>query len=115
MREVFAALFADEGLGVLTAATREETQMLLAEHRVSAIVLDVGLGEPGDGERVLEDIAALACPPPSVLLSALRSRVEPLAKKFGVPFLTKPFDLPRLHAAVLAALENGLRPQVAVA
>ena len=117
IRAVLAALFEDDGFFVATASSRAEALAIVSEspRAIGGLVLDVGLGEPGDGEALLRELAALERPPATLLLSALRSRVEPLALRYGVPFLVKPFDLPVLHSRLLTTIEEGARPRASVA
>lgn len=117
LRPVLADVFEDDNLEVMTAGTRERAAYILFEssHPVGVLVLDVGLGEEGEGAELLAQVATMERPPATVLVSALRSRVEPLATKYGVPFLLKPFDLGVFHASVVTALENGIRPHDRVA
>lgn len=112
MRAVFAGVFEDDGFAVLTAGDRAGAELVLfgSSEPASVVVLDMGLGEEGDGAQLLASIAAMEQPPAMVLVSALRSRVEPLSIRYGVPFLLKPFDLGVFHAAVVTALENKLSP-----
>ena len=47
-----------------------------------------------------------------MLLSADEGRASRLAQGYGIPHLTKPFDLQELAATITVSFENDVRPHL---
>lgn len=81
------------------------------QERPDLVLLDLDLGE-FDGLRLLKSIAGLDTAPPVVILTALRhTRLVVEAMRSGAAdYITKPFALRELTAAMIGALERRPHP-----
>jgi DNA-binding response OmpR family regulator len=114
LRDTLAGLLEDEGFEVMTAKTIERARYILFEsrHPVGVAIVDLGLPD-GDGEGLITTMYANdARSIPTVLISATRERVSKLASAYGLPFLTKPFDLALAAATVVTTFDNDVRPHL---
>jgi DNA-binding NtrC family response regulator len=85
-------------------------RLLLGGARWDALLLDVQL-DGGRGEDLLADLAFDRCRAvPVVVVSAEVGTVRTLAARYGVPLVTKPFDVDRLREAVRTAILADTRP-----
>lgn len=112
IRTTLTGLLEDDDFEVMTAATIERARYILFEsrHPVGVMVLDLVMPD-SDGEHLLAEMHEHdGKAVPTVLLSASAKRVGELAEKYGIPFMTKPFDLGRVAAAITVAFENDVRP-----
>lgn len=104
LQTLFAELLADEGMVPVVATTVEEALARLAERTFDALLLDVRLGD-GSGVLILDALADAASAPAVVAMSASREALA-IARRFGVRFISKPFGIDD----VLAALSSATRP-----
>lgn len=114
VRTTLAGLLEDDGLEAMTASTLTRARYILFEsrHPVGVLVLDLSLTD-GDGEALLADLYENdEKSVPAVILSADRQRAIRLADAYGIPFVTKPFDLQEVAATVAVSFENDVRPHL---
>ena len=93
IRETLCALLLSEGYRVVGVASLKEARAVLTD-TLDALVLDLNLGD-GSADSLLEELAPRLSAPPTMLLSASPDALG-LARRYGVAFLSKPFDLDRL-------------------
>lgn len=110
IREAVAGYMRDEGFDVYTAKAVKDARLCLQQHTVGVVVLDLGLDD-GDGEPLVGYVSHLPDAPAVVVVSAHCKRAEQIAQQFSVPFVTKPFELDVLGAAIVGAYERRVRPQ----
>lgn len=113
-RTTLAGLLEDDGFEVMTASTITRARYVLFEsrHPVGVLVLDLSLTD-GDGEALLDELYKNEGKSvPAMLLSADRRRAIRLADAYGIPFVTKPFDLHEVAATVAVSFENDVRPHL---
>ena len=110
-----------EALGILLAEEYEvtcverlaEARAILRSNPPALVVLDLGLrGE--HGSELLAELAFVDEAPPVLVLSASRDAAD-VARDYDVAYMRKPFDVPRLLAAIGSAIVQGARPRRAVA
>jgi two-component system, sensor histidine kinase len=111
MKATIAALLSEEGFEVLTATTVVDALSLVrSPHRFRVVVLDLVLSD-GESDSVLEQLHHESGRTPSVVLISAVPRAVDLAAAYGVPLVTKPFDVNTLSAAIAVAFEHNLPPQ----
>lgn len=100
-------VLADEFDTICVASTLEARATLL-RRRVDAMVLDWKLrGETSQG--LLDELSdAPMCPPVVVLSGNLEAKQS--AERYGIPWVSKPFDTEALLATLTSALRRGTRP-----
>jgi DNA-binding response OmpR family regulator len=105
IRELLCDAFEQEGLEVIMAVDGEQAIRIAKVRRPAVILLDMGLPVV-DGGAVADAIRdAYGNTVPFVVVTASR-RIENAAARIGAArYFTKPFDVPDLVHAVLAALE----------
>jgi DNA-binding response OmpR family regulator len=105
IRELLCDAFEEEGLDVITAFDGEQAIRIAKVRRPAVILLDMGLPLI-DGEAVADAIRErYGDAVPFVVVTATR-RIEDAAARIGAArYFTKPFDVPDLVKAVMAALE----------
>jgi two-component system KDP operon response regulator KdpE len=114
LRTSLAGLLEDEGFEVMTASTVERARYILFEsrHPVGVLVLDLAMPD-GDGAALLAEMHQRdEKSVPTVLVSASPLRVSALAAQYGIPCITKPFELQQVAAAVAVSFDNDVRPQL---
>jgi len=104
LQSLFAELLADEGMVPTVATTVEEALARLAERTFDSMLLDVRLAD-GSGALILDALAGAPSAPRVVAMSASPQELA-IARQFGVGFITKPFGIDD----VLAALSSAKRP-----
>ena len=93
-----------EGYVVRIAATVEQARAEIARQRPDVVLLDYMLAAGATSEPLLVEL--LAEPRrPALLLYSATSAALPVAKRYGVRFLAKPFDLDVLVATVRELLD----------
>jgi DNA-binding NtrC family response regulator len=92
-------------VGTLGAARR-----ILGEVRFDALVLDLVLNED-HGEALLHELAARHGTTPAVVVVSASKMAPTIARAYGVPMLTKPFDADQLLATLDAAIAEDRRPR----
>jgi DNA-binding response OmpR family regulator len=105
IRELLCDAFEEEGLEVITAFDGEQAIRIAKVRRPAVILLDMGLPVI-DGAEVAGAIREkYGDTIPFVVVTASR-RIEDAAAQIGAArYFTKPFDVPDLVKAVMAALE----------
>jgi two-component system, NtrC family, nitrogen regulation response regulator NtrX len=114
IRRTITGLLADEGFEVLTATTVVQAlSFVRSPDRFRVVVLDLVL-EDGDADAVLESLHGEQGRAPSVVMISAVPRAAELASAYGIPLVTKPFELDTLAAAIDVACDHNLRAQRAV-
>ena len=90
--EALTEILGVEGYLVRTAATVDQARALIAAQTPSLLLLDYMLAAGATSEPLLIEILGRAAPPAMLLYSATSAAI-PVAKRHGVRFLPKPFDL----------------------
>jgi DNA-binding response OmpR family regulator len=105
IRELLCDAFEQEGLEVITAFDGEQAIRIAKVRRPAVILLDMGLPLV-DGGAVADAIREKYGPTvPFVVVTASR-RIEDAAARIGAArYFTKPFDVPDLIRAVMAAID----------
>jgi DNA-binding response OmpR family regulator len=106
--EVLASILTDEGYDARCVDTVAAALDVLRNEPVECAVLDFHLPD-GTAEDVLAAAAANDASPPMVIVSASPA-ASPVADKFGVPLVHKPFDIEEVIESVAAAIRTGRRP-----
>ena len=106
------ALF-EEGYSVHAASELGAARRCLGEHAIDLIVLDVLLENGDYGGELLVDLIEQTDRPAVVLLSASPELAVPMAQRFGLAWVPKPFDFDVLSRVLRVALETKMRPQPA--
>lgn len=111
LRQALADALEDDGFEVMTSTTLSRAQYVLFEsrHPVDVVVLDLMLAD-GDATPLLEQLDRAPRAPAVVLLSANVALAIAHGSTYGVPYVTKPFDLGVVVASANAAQENRMRP-----
>ena len=115
IREALARLFATLGWDLRSAATAAEAERHLADGwQAQALLVDLRLGESGDGLALLERLRARGCHAPAWLLTGdtAPERIQQ-AHAAGLPIRFKPVDglalAEEMAAAVAKAPAGGER------
>ncbi len=111
IRFALGRYFSSHGWGVDTAATVDEARELVKSRPYEAALVDLRLGEGGDGFELVDSIRARSPGTRLIMLSAYGSReVEEEARRRGVDaFLNKPKPLARIAEVVESLLAPSRR------
>lgn len=99
LRMMASDLFESSGFRVLEASSGEAAAKILGEQPIAALFTDIELGGDVDGCK-LARIARDCCP--DVALMVVSGRQSPTAEELppGAQFLSKPYDLQQVIAAI---------------
>ncbi|MEZ0075515.1 response regulator transcription factor [Planotetraspora sp. GP83] len=114
LRDVLARGLRDEHFEVLTAPDGAKALRAVQDHRVDAVVLDIGLPD-SDGRDVCQAMRAAGIDVPVVFLTARDTLTDRLSgfSAGGDDYLGKPFHVAELAARVRAALRRaGREPSI---
>lgn len=103
IRQVIGDLLGDEGYGVLYASSGRSMLKLLETERPDLVLLDLMMpnGDGWEALRTMRAQAQLRAIPVVIVSDGVGPRAH---DSVSVPFLTKPFDLEQLLAAVTQAI-----------
>jgi DNA-binding NtrC family response regulator len=104
-------LFVEEGYRVALAVDLCGARAVLESMSVSVVLLDMRLANGDHGGTLVAELADDPESPPVVLVSASPELAGPLARKYGLTWLPKPFDLDAMIEVVRVATEMTFRPQ----
>jgi two-component system nitrogen regulation response regulator NtrX len=97
-----------EGYRVRAAATVQEARELIAARTPALVLLDFMLAAGATSETLLVELLGWRSPPAMLVYSAT-SAALPVARRHGVRFLSKPFDLDVLLSTLRELLGGGDR------
>jgi DNA-binding response OmpR family regulator len=103
------SLLLDDGWSTLRFASLEAAARAFTA-MPELLILDLKLGDR-HGTELLAELASRSDAPPTVLVSA-GAELGPVAERFGVVPVRKPFDLDRLLAAIRRAIADDHRPSI---
>lgn len=101
LRLLFVDLLIEEGFLPTAVGSVEEALAAIQNERYDSLLLDMRLGRRSACE-VLEALASAGDGPAVVAMSASAQEVE-IARRFGVPFVSKPFTIEVIFAALATA------------
>ncbi len=104
------ATLRDDGYVVVGAATLAEARARLEAESFDALVLDLWLPD-GNGDQILRALAARPNPPAIVLASAATA-APGMARRFGVHYIRKPYDLADIVVALQTAVSQRMVPSL---
>ncbi len=107
--EVLCAVLSDEGYVARGVETVAAALKVLGCEPVECVVLDFHLPD-GTAEDILSVASANDQCPPMMIVSA-SPVAPPVAHRFGVPLLRKPFDIDDVVSCVAAAIRSGRSPK----
>lgn len=93
IRGLICQLLVVEGYRVESTATLADARTRLTD-TFDALIVDLEL-EDGNSDALLAELAPRLSAPPTLLLSASPDAIG-LARKYGIAYLSKPFDIDRL-------------------
>jgi DNA-binding NtrC family response regulator len=97
--EALIEILGVEGYRVRTAATVDQARAQIDAGAPTIVLLDYMLAAGATSESLLEELLARR-PLPGMLLYSATSAAIPIAKRHGVRFLSKPFDLDVLLSTI---------------
>lgn len=97
--EALTEILSVEGYRVRTAMTASDARTMITERAPSIVLLDYMLGAGTTSEELLVELGARRGRPAMILYSATSAAID-VARRHGVPFIAKPFDLDALLAAI---------------
>jgi DNA-binding NtrC family response regulator len=95
---------------VRTAATVDEARALIADRAPTLVLLDFMLASGATSETLLVELLGRPPPSPALLVYSATSAALPVAKRHGVRFLPKPFDLDDLLSTIRELLLGAATP-----
>ena len=105
--DLLALVLTREGYEVTTTARHEEALELFSGGTFDLAIADLGLHN-GNGRRLVQEIKEISPETAIVSMSAYPAgEIQGFAEEHTEAFLTKPFDLSELLAAVRSALGRG--------
>jgi len=107
--EVLCTVLRDEGYIARGVDTVAAALAIIGAEALECVVLDFHLPD-GTAEDVLSTASANDACPPMMIVSA-SPVAPPVAHRFGVPLLRKPFDLDEVIQCVATAIRVGRPPK----
>jgi DNA-binding NtrC family response regulator len=107
--EALTEILGAEGYRVRTAATVDEARALIAARAPTLVLLDFMLAAGATSESLLVELLG-RLPSPALLVYSATSAALPVAKRHGVRFLPKPFDLDDLLSTIRELLPAAEAP-----
>jgi len=111
LHQVIREILSESGYRTTAVATLDAAREHLDRSPPTVMLLDLRVGGQR-GEELLLELAHAPNAPPTVIFSAHRDARQ-VASRFGLPLLSKPFELAKLVRAVEAAIRDGKRPTLA--
>jgi DNA-binding response OmpR family regulator len=107
--EALGEILGVEGYRVRTAATIDQARELITARTPALVLLDYMLAAGATSESLLVELLGWPTPPALLVYSATSAAI-PVAKRHGVRFLPKPFDLDVLLTTLREVLPSPPAP-----